>query len=74
MLRKGIEYAKARQNQNVYTILLILTDGVIDDLEESKMLLSLGGELPFSVVIVGVGNDKFLSMKELDGPDVKNLG
>jgi len=33
----------------------------------------MGGSLPWSVVIVGVGNDRFESMKILDGPEVKNL-
>ncbi|EGR29988.1 hypothetical protein IMG5_144620 [Ichthyophthirius multifiliis] len=73
IIQKSMEYAKKQQDNNVYTILLILTDGVIDDLQESKILLSQAGELPFSVVIVGIGNDKFTSMKELDGPDVKEM-
>ena len=41
-------------------------------MEETKCLLSKGGEYPLSVVIVGVGEDRFESMKLLDGADVKN--
>ncbi|EGR31293.1 hypothetical protein IMG5_113910 [Ichthyophthirius multifiliis] len=70
-LKKGMEIAKQNAQKNIYTIQLILTDGVIDDFEESQRLLSMGGSLPWSVIIVGVGNDRFESMKALDGHDVK---
>ncbi|EGR26899.1 hypothetical protein IMG5_205790 [Ichthyophthirius multifiliis] len=73
VLRKGLEISKqnSRQNPNSYTILLILTDGVIDDLEECKKILQSAGESAFSVIIVGIGNEKFSMMKDLDGPDTK---
>jgi hypothetical protein len=72
-LKKGMELATLNQKDNIYTIQLILTDGVIDDLEESKRLLSMAGGLPLSVVVIGIGNDRFESMKSLDGADVKNM-
>ena len=38
-----------------YTILLIITDGVIDDITLSAHLIVESSTLPLSIVIVGVG-------------------
>jgi hypothetical protein len=55
----------------VYIVLLILTDGAIDDMEETVALLNDASNLPLSVIVVGIGNDKFTEMKSLDG-DLRN--
>ncbi|EGG16272.1 hypothetical protein DFA_09302 [Cavenderia fasciculata] len=56
-----------------YTILLIITDGDISDMTETKNKLLTGSNLPLSVVIVGVGKGSdFKSMEELDGDKIKN--
>ncbi len=55
----------------MYIVLLILTDGAIDDMEETVALLNDASNLPLSVIVVGIGNDKFTEMKSLDG-DLRN--
>lgn len=57
-----------------YHILLIIGDGCIDDLPQTKELLARAGKLPLSVIFVGVGDgsdpkdpkDKWRSMRDLD--------
>jgi hypothetical protein len=39
--------------------MLILTDGEIHDMDKTKELLVQASQLPLSVIIVGVGNEKF---------------
>ena len=53
-----------------YHILMILTDGVIDDLQETIDALVEGSFLPLSVIIIGIGNADFKKMEILDGDDV----
>jgi len=50
----------------VYNIFLILTDGEIHDMEETKKLIVDASALPLSIIIIGVGMEKFKMMKELD--------
>jgi len=50
-----------------YTILLIMTDGEIHDMEDTINSLVLASELPLSVLIVGVGGENFKNMEILDG-------
>ena len=56
------------RNSNYY-ILLLLTDGSIHDMEETKSLIVKLSEKPVSVIIVGIGNANFKDMFELDGRD-----
>ncbi|KAH7731153.1 copine-5-like protein [Aphelenchoides avenae] len=49
-----------------YSILLIITDGVITDMEAAKEEIVKASSLPLSVIIVGVGYDSFEEMKVLD--------
>ena len=51
---------------NTYSILLILTDGEIHDMEKTKEVLVQASKLPLSVIIIGIGNEKFEKMRELD--------
>jgi hypothetical protein len=54
-----------------YHVLLILTDGFILDMHETrKMLVDLSLE-PVSVIIVGCGGWEFEEMEELDGDDFR---
>lgn len=57
---------QARVNQQVYNIFLILTDGEIHDMEETKKLIVEASDLPLSIIIIGVGNEEFKMMEELD--------
>ena len=54
-----------------YTLLLIVTDGVINDMQQTKDAIVAAADLPLSIVIVGVGNADFSAMVELDGDDVQ---
>eukprot|EP00461_Guttulinopsis_vulgaris_P000830 UN00830 len=53
-----------------YTILLILTDGLISDMAKTVTTLVQSSSLPFAVVICGVGNlQDWSSMNRLDGDE-----
>ncbi|KAI4369638.1 hypothetical protein MLD38_018059 [Melastoma candidum] len=67
----------ARQSQNddhiKYYVLLIITDGVLTDLQETKDELVKASDLPLSILIVGVGGADFTAMKLLDADDGHRL-
>ncbi|KAM9851543.1 copine-4 [Aulostomus maculatus] len=52
-----------------YFILLILTDGVITDMADTREAIVRASHLPMSVIIVGIGNADFTDMQMLDGDD-----
>ncbi|EYC32625.1 hypothetical protein Y032_0002g1004 [Ancylostoma ceylanicum] len=52
-----------------YQILLIITDGAISDMAETKRAIISASFLPLSIIIVGVGDEEFDSMDELDSDD-----
>ena len=54
------------QGNSVYNVLLILTDGEIHDMSETKATLVDLSALPCSVIIVGVGSEDFTNMHQLD--------
>jgi vacuolar-type H+-ATPase subunit F/Vma7 len=49
-----------------YQILLIITDGIINDMDATIDEVVRGSDLPLSIVIVGVGDADFDSMDVLD--------
>ncbi|NXP73176.1 CPNE2 protein, partial [Ramphastos sulfuratus] len=53
--------AQAAQQQAAtqYFILLIITDGVISDMDETRQAVVQASRLPMSIIIVGVGNADF---------------
>jgi len=55
------------QNPSTYSVILILTDGIIHDMDETIKLLIEATSLPLSVIIIGVGNEDFSDMEALDG-------
>lgn len=54
---------------SAYTILLILTDGEITDMDRTIDAIIDASSLPLSIIIVGVGFEKFEKMVELDSDD-----
>jgi len=52
-----------------YFILLIITDGVITDLEATKQAVVAASYLPMSIIIIGVGGEDFTAMDDLDSDD-----
>ena len=51
----------------LYHILLIITDGVIHDMSATIDLIVECSKYPLSIIIVGVGEEDFANMIELDG-------
>ncbi|KAL3903410.1 MAG: hypothetical protein SGARI_005395, partial [Bacillariaceae sp.] len=67
--------AKATGGQ-CYTVLLIVTDGAVSDVQGTVSALESVSSMPLSIVIVGVGNADFSSMKFLDdfaGPGKRDI-
>ncbi|KAK4273514.1 hypothetical protein QN277_021897 [Acacia crassicarpa] len=56
-----------------YYILLIITDGVVTDLQETINALVKASDLPLSILIVGVGAADFTSMEVLDADNGRRL-
>ncbi|NXG24972.1 CPNE7 protein, partial [Grallaria varia] len=48
-----------------YFILLILTDGVVTDMADTREAIVRASYLPMSIIIVGVGNADFTDMQIL---------
>ena len=56
----------SQQNQH-YIINLIITDGIINDMNDTIDEIVRGSSLPLSVIIIGVGSADFDQMEALDG-------
>ena len=77
---KVLQAAAAQAHRNrqgavrVYTVLLIITDGICQDMEEAKRLLHRYSSVPLSVIFVGVGRQDFGAMEELvaNSPDSRS--
>lgn len=52
-----------------YQILLIITDGLITDMERTKLAIIEASDQPLSIIIIGVGDEDFTNMHELDSDD-----
>ncbi|XP_040022528.1 copine-3 isoform X2 [Gasterosteus aculeatus] len=52
-----------------YFVLLIITDGVITDMDETRGAIVNASRLPMSIIIIGVGGADFSAMEFLDGDD-----
>lgn len=68
VIEKATSIAKqaCELKQKKYYVLLIITDGVITDLQESINALVNASGFPMSVLIVGVGGADFSEMEHLD--------
>jgi hypothetical protein len=58
--------AASRIGQQSYHILLILTDGAVTDVYQTKETIRAAGDAPLSIVIVGIGQADFSAMQFLD--------
>ncbi|XP_047940631.1 protein BONZAI 1-like isoform X3 [Salvia hispanica] len=61
------------RNERKYFVLLIITDGVITDLQETKDAFVMASDLPLSILIVGVGGADFKEMEILDADKGERL-
>lgn len=65
-----IAIAEQFQDGKHYFVLLIITDGIISDMHQTKRAIINASRLPISIIIVGVGKANFEAMNELDSDDV----
>lgn len=72
LIRTAAEHAQSEAGMynQAYTILLIVTDGVINDFDETTRAIVEASVLPLSIVIIGVGDADFTAMDALDGDEV----
>jgi vacuolar-type H+-ATPase subunit F/Vma7 len=49
------KFLNVSQNNQKYIILLIITDGVISDMDDTIDEIVKGSSLPLSIIIIGVG-------------------
>ena len=60
---------KNNREENHYYILLILTDGCINDMQQTRDKIVEASYLPMSIIIVGIGKADFTLMNQLDGDE-----
>ncbi|GAB0490069.1 hypothetical protein MMPV_001299 [Pyropia vietnamensis] len=60
---------RVTQTDQQYTILLVLTDGVVSDMRETIAEVVGASVLPLSIIIVGIGDEDFSRMAILDSDD-----
>ena len=54
------------EGKKIYNILMILTDGIIDDMSETIDSLVEASFLPISVIIIGIGDADFSNFSQMD--------
>ncbi|MBN3302457.1 CPNE1 protein, partial [Amia calva] len=59
--------AAQQKTASQYYVLLIITDGVITDLDQTRGAIVSASRLPMSIIIIGVGGADFSAMEFLDG-------
>ena len=61
---------ESKTNPYKYFILLILTDGIINDMSETvNVIVEAANNSPLSIVITGIGDANFAGMNRLDSDD-----
>lgn len=71
VINNAISIATQFQDGRHYFVLLIITDGIISDMHQTKRAIINASSLPISIIIVGVGDADFDDMDELDSDDVR---
>uniref|UniRef100_A0A3Q0KS66 Copine, putative n=1 Tax=Schistosoma mansoni TaxID=6183 RepID=A0A3Q0KS66_SCHMA len=66
IIREVSEAAKRSEAADNYYVLLILTNGTVDDWIETKKSVIETSFLPISIIVLGVGGGKFSEMEILD--------
>jgi hypothetical protein len=66
----AIQFAQSSEGQSTnYYVLIILTDGTVDDYNDTKIKCIEASTLPLSIVIVCLGDGDFTQIKNLDQDD-----
>uniref|UniRef100_A0A665VU13 Copine-3 n=1 Tax=Echeneis naucrates TaxID=173247 RepID=A0A665VU13_ECHNA len=63
------QQALQQTSASQYFVLLIITDGVITDMDDTRNAIVKASRLPMSIIIIGVGGADFTAMEFLDGDD-----
>lgn len=71
VVNNTISIARQFQDGKHYFVLLIITDGIISDMKETKHAIISASSLPISIIIVGVGNANFSRMDQLDSDEFR---
>jgi Copine/C2 domain len=71
---RATQQANAAVGEQSYSILLILTDGEVSDMEQTKRSIRAASDAPLSIVIVGIGSADFTAMQFLDDFHEKDNG
>jgi hypothetical protein len=66
------QFARGFSSTEVYHVLLILTDGVIDDMSQVTQTIKSSIMEPLSIIIIGIGDEDFSQMEILDMDRVKS--
>merc|ERR1719461_599530 len=61
----------AQQTPKLYSVLMILTDGIITDMQQTIEAIVDAADEAMSIVIIGVGEADFTNMEILDGDDAR---
>jgi len=70
IIKAGASVAKSQTAEKmVYNVLMILTDGVINDMQKTIDAIIDASNLPLSIIIVGLGKANFKNMEKLDADD-----
>ena len=69
IIKTTIDMIRAENDKLKYNVLMILTDGMIDDIDETINQIVQGSSLPLSIIIIGVGRADFTNMNILDADD-----
>ncbi|KAH0785511.1 Copine family protein [Histomonas meleagridis] len=57
---------KSFEEQRNFSVLIILTDGPINDMSDTLDAIVEASRIPLSIIVVGIGEDNFESMVKLD--------
>lgn len=67
VIRRAMDLARGNGDYGTsYTILVIITDGDIHDLPLTRSYLVDASRIPLSVIIVGIGEEEFSNIIELE--------
>ena len=72
ILKEVVDHAASEpvtQDHQKFHICVIITDGIINDMDRTIDEIVRGSETPLAIIIVGVGNADFESMEVLDGDE-----
>jgi hypothetical protein len=71
VLNRFVNKVKEDNIINNYNVFLLLTDGLIDDMNNAIDVLIESSNYPISVIIVGIGDANFSNMDFLDADDAR---